>query len=231
MNPPAPVPQSVPLRAPWRVVVVEDHPLVREAIVDALNAEPDMVVVGQAGDGRAAVDEVLHQQPDLVVMDLFLPVLGGVEAIGQIKAAQPDTQVLVLTSATDETLFLTAMQAGATGYLIKDSERSALLEAVRQVAGGGTSVSPRMVAQLVAWLNHQALHPAEPLSEREREVLRLIGNGATNAQIAQQLGIGGSTVRTHLQHILDKLQLENRNQAMLYAIRTGLVTPEARPPL
>ena len=217
MNPTSP--------AVLRVVVVEDHPMVREAIVDALNAEPDMVVVGQAGNGRAAVDEVRQQRPDLVVMDLFLPVLSGVEAIEQIKAMQPSTQVLVLTSATDEALFLAAMQAGATGYLIKDSERSALLEAVRQVAGGATSVSPRMVARLVTYLNRQAAHQADPLSEREREVLRLIGSGATNVQIAQQLGLSGSTVRTHLQHILDKLGLENRNQAVLYAIRTGLVTP------
>jgi DNA-binding NarL/FixJ family response regulator len=199
--------------------------MVREAIVDALAAEPDMAVVGQAGDGRTAVSETLRLRPDVVVMDLFLPVQGGVEAIAQIKAALPGTQVLALTSATDEVLFLAAMHAGATGYLVKDSERSALLTAVRQVAGGATSVSPRMVAKLVAFLNRQADHQADPLSEREREVLRLIGGGATNVQIAQQLSLSGSTVRTHLQHILDKLGLENRNQAVLYAIRTGLVAP------
>jgi DNA-binding NarL/FixJ family response regulator len=200
--------------------------MVREAIADALAAEPDMVVVGQAGDGRRAVSEVLRLQPDVVVIDLFLPAQSGVEAIGQIKAALPATQVLVLTSATDETLFLAAMQAGATGYLVKDSERTDLLAAVRQVAGGGTLVSPRMVAGLVAQLSRQTGRPADALSEREREVLRLIGGGATNVQIAQQLGLSGSTVRTHLQHILDKLGLENRNQAVLYAIRTGLATPQ-----
>ena len=199
--------------------------MVREAIADALAAEPDMAVVGQAGDGRSAVDTVLCLQPDVVIMDLFLPVQGGVEAIGQIKAALPGTQVLALTSATDEALFLAAMQAGATGYLIKDSERADLLQAVRQVAGGGTSVSPRMVAKLVAYLNRQSAGQADTLSEREREILRLIGGGSTNGQIAQQLGISGSTVRTHLQLILDKLGLENRNQAVLYAIRTGLAAP------
>lgn len=208
-----------------RIVVVEDHPMVREAIADALAAEPDMVVVGQAGDGRSAVDMVLRLQPDVVVMDLFLPVQGGVEAIGEIKAALPGAQVLALTSATDEALFLAAMQAGATGYLIKDSERADLLQAVRQVAGGETSVSPRMVAKLLAYLNRQSAGQADTLSEREREILRLIGGGSTNGQIAQQLGISGSTVRTHLQHILDKLGLENRNQAVLYAIRTGLAAP------
>lgn len=208
-----------------RVVVVEDHPMVREAIADALAAEADIAVIGQAGDGRTAVSEVLRLQPDVVVMDLFLPVQGGVEAISQIKAALPNTQILALTSATDESLFLAAMHAGATGYLLKDSEREALLKAVREVADGATSVSPRMVGKLVAYLNRQTAGQADQLSEREREILRLIGSGATNPQIAQQLSISGSTVRTHLQHILEKLGLENRNQAVLYAIRTGLVTP------
>jgi len=213
------------ISSPLRVVVVEDHPMVREAIIDALSAEPDIVVVGQAGDGRSAVSEVLRLRPNVVLMDLFLPVQSGVEAIGQIKTALPAAEVLVLTSATDEALFLAAMQAGATGYLVKDSERADLLHALRQVAGGATSVSPRMVAKLVAYLNRQFTRQVDPLSEREREVLRLIGGGATNVQIAQQLKLSGSTVRTHLQHILDKLGLENRNQAVLYAIRTGLVAP------
>lgn len=210
-----------------RLVVVEDHPMVREAIVDALAAEADFVVVGQAGDGRTAVSEVVRLHPDVVVMDLFLPVQSGVEAIRAIKAVLPATAVLALTSATDEALFLAAMQAGATGYLVKDSERRALLDAVRQVADGATSVSPRMVAKLVAYLNRQTSGQADhQLSVRERDVLRLIGGGATNSQIAEQLAISGSTVRTHLQHILDKLGLENRNQAVLYAIRTGLVTAQ-----
>jgi DNA-binding NarL/FixJ family response regulator len=209
-----------------RVVVVEDHPMVREAIVDALGAEADMQVVGEAGDGRAAVAEVLRLRPDVVVMDLFLPLQGGVEAIQQIKAQAPEIMVLALTSATDEALFVAALQAGASGYLVKDSERGALLAAVREVARGNTSISPRMVAKLVAHVNRQAGGQADPLSERELEILRLIGSGATNQEIGQKLQVSGSTVRTHLQHILEKLGLENRNQAVLYAIRIGLVTPD-----
>jgi DNA-binding NarL/FixJ family response regulator len=209
-----------------RIVVVEDHPLVREAIVDALDAETDMQVVGEAGDGRAAVAEVLRLRPDVVVMDLFLPQQGGVEAIQQIKAHAPQIKVLALTSATDEALFVAALQAGASGYLVKDSERSALLTAVREIAQGNTSISPRMVGKLVAHVNRQGGAQAEPLSERELQILRLIGSGATNQEIAQQLQVSGSTVRTHLQHILGKLGLENRNQAVLYAIRIGLVTPD-----
>jgi DNA-binding NarL/FixJ family response regulator len=217
---------SVEDSAPLRIVVVEDHPLVREAIVDALNAEADMQVVGGAGDGQAAVAEVLRLVPDVVVMDLFLPQQGGVEAILQIKTQAPQIAVLALASATDEALFVAALQAGASGYLVKDSERSALLAGVREVARGNTSISPRMVAKLVAHVNRQAGAQAEPLSERELQILRLIGRGATNQEIAQRLKVSGSTVRTHLQHILGKLGLENRNQAVLYAIRIGLVAPD-----
>jgi DNA-binding NarL/FixJ family response regulator len=208
-----------------RVVVVEDHPMVREAIVEALAAEPDLKVVGQAGDGLAAVGETLRLCPDVVVMDLFLPLQGGVEAIHQIKAQRPEVMVLALTSATDEALFLAALQAGASGYLVKDSERRALLKAVRDVARGETAIAPRMVGKLVAHLNRAAGSGPEPLSEREREILRLVGEGATNQEIAARLQVGGSTVRTHMQHILEKLGLENRNQAVLYAIRTGLAGP------
>ncbi len=210
---------------PLRVIVVEDHPMVREAIIDALAGEADMVVVGQAGDGLQAVSETLRLCPDVVVMDLLLPVQGGVEAIRQIKAQRPAVKVLALTSGTDEALFLAAMQAGAGGYLVKDSQRHDLLHAVREVALGNSSISPRMMAKLVSHLSRQAGEQTDPLSEREREILRLIGSGATNQEIAQHLQVSGSTVRTHLQHILEKLGLENRNQAVLYAIRTGLTAP------
>jgi DNA-binding NarL/FixJ family response regulator len=155
-------------------------------------------------------------------MDLFLPELSGVKAIQEIKAQRPAIKVLALTSATDDALFFAALQAGAGGYLVKDSERDALLTAVREVARGNTSISPRMVAKLVSHLNRQAGPAVDQLSERELEILRFIGSGATNQEIAQQLQLSGSTVRTHLQHILDKLGLENRNQAVLYAVRTGL---------
>jgi DNA-binding NarL/FixJ family response regulator len=216
---------STDLPVPLRIMVVEDHPMVREAIVDALAAEADMQVVGEAADGKAAVAEALRLCPDVIIMDLLLPVQGGVEAILQIKAQIPNSKILALTSATDEALFLAALQAGATGYLVKDSERSALLSAVREVARGNTSISPRMVAKLVAHLSRQTGGQSDQLSEREREILRLIGSGRTNQEIAQLLQVSGSTVRTHLQHILDKLGLENRNQAVLYAIRIGLATP------
>ncbi len=131
------------------VVVVEDHPIVREAVIAALDNEVDMRVVGQAADGVTAVAEVLRCRPDVVVMDLFLPGQGGIAAITAIKEQAPHVQILALTSATDETVFLAALQAGATGYLIKDSQRHDLIRAVREVARGINAVTPRMAGALV----------------------------------------------------------------------------------
>lgn len=204
-----------------RVLVVEDHPIVREAVSAAIDDEDDMEVVGQAADGIAAVDEAARCQPDVVVMDLFLPGQGGVEAIAQIKQARPRVRVLALTSSTDETVFLAALQAGATGYLVKDSQRHDLLEAVRQVARGINAVTPRMAGKVARRIT-EGYTLAEALTDREREVLRLIGEGATNHEIAERLFLGESTVRTHIQHVQEKLKIENRNQLMLYALRTGL---------
>ncbi len=204
-----------------RVLVVEDHPIVREAVSAAIDDEDDMEVVGQAADGIAAVEEAARCQPDVVVMDLFLPRQGGVEAIAQIKQTQPRVRVLALTSSTDETVFLAALQAGATGYLVKDSQRRDLLEAVRQVAQGINAVTPRMAGKVARRITDGYVL-AEALTEREREVLRLIGEGATNHEIAEKLFLGESTVRTHIQHLQEKLEIDNRNQLMLYALRTGM---------
>lgn len=207
--------------APITIVVVEDHPIVREALIAALENEADMRVVGQAADGVAAVAEVLRCQPLVVVMDLFLPGQGGIAAITAIKEQAPHVQILALTSATDETVFLAALQAGAIGYLIKDSQRRDLLDAVRQVAQGVSTVTPRMAGALVRRIATGYTLPAA-LTAREREILRLVGSGATNHEIATQLVVGESTVRTHIQHLQEKLGFENRNQLVLYAVRVGL---------
>lgn len=203
------------------VVVVEDHPIVREAVVAAIDNEPDLCVVGEAGDGFAAVEVVLRRRPQVVIMDLFLPGQGGVAAITILKEKLPQVNILALTSATDETIFLAALQAGATGYLTKDSQRSDLLAAVRQVARGERMVTPRMAGTLVHRVADGYILP-DALTEREREILRLIGAGATNREIANQLVVGESTVRTHIQHLQEKLGIENRNQLVLYAVRIGL---------
>lgn len=215
--------QDSPQRAsaPITIVVVEDHPIVREALIAALENEADMRVVGQAADGVSAVAEVLRCQPMVVVMDLFLPGQGGIAAITAIKEQAPQVQILALTSATDESVFLAALQAGATGYLIKDSQRRDLIHAVRDVAQGISAVTPRMAGALVRRIATGGALPAA-LTEREREILRLVGGGATNHEIAERLVVGESTVRTHIQHLQEKLGLSNRNQLVLYAVRVGL---------
>lgn len=207
--------------APITVVVVEDHPIVREAVVVALENEVDIRVIGQAADGVNAVAEVLRCRPHVVVMDLFLPGQGGIAAITAIKEQAPRVQILALTSATDETVFLAALQAGATGYLIKDSQRRDLIDAVRAVAQGVSAVTPRMAGALVRRVAEGYSLPGA-LTEREREILRLVGSGATNHAIAAQLVVGESTVRTHIQHLQEKLGFDNRNQLVLYAVRVGL---------
>jgi len=164
---------------------------------------------------------VLRCQPDVVVMDIFLPAQSGIAAITAIKEQAPHVHILALTSATDETVFLAALQAGATGYLIKDSQRRDLIEAVRQVAQGIRTVTPRMAGALVHRVAEGYVLP-EALTERERTILRLIGVGATNHEIAEQLVVGESTVRTHVQHLQQKLGFDNRNQLTLYAVRIGL---------
>ena len=212
--------------APIRIVVVEDHPIMRDAVIAAIETEADMRVVGQAADGYAAVSAVLHHQPDVVLMDLFLPGQGGVAAITAIKAQAPRVQVLALTSATDETVFLAALQAGATGYLIKESQRRELIEAVRLVAQGITAVAPQFASALVRRVASNYVLP-DALTERERVILHQIGAGATNHEIAQQLVVSESTVRTHVQHLEQKLGLENRNQLVLFAVRVGLAATSA----
>lgn len=207
-----------------RIVVIEDHPLMREAVVAAIDTEADMQVVGQADDGIAAVAEVIRCQPDVVIMDLFLPGQGGIAAITEIKEKLPLVQILALTSATDDALFLAALQAGATGYLVKDSHRGALVQAVRQVAQGISTITPRMSTTLVQCFVDGYVLP-ESLTEREREILSLIGAGATNHEIAERLFMAESTIRTHTQHLYGKLGLETRTQLALYAMRVGLVAP------
>ena len=217
---------SQPAAAPITIVVVEDHPIVRDAVVAALENEADMRVIGQAADGVTAVAEVLRCRPHVVVMDLFLPGQGGIAAIAAIKEQAPRVQILALTSATDETVFLAALQAGATGYLIKDSQRRDLIEAVRLVAQGLTAVAPQFTSALVRRVASSYVLP-EALTERERVILHLIGAGATNHEIAQQLVVSESTVRTHIQHLEQKLGLENRNLLVLYAVQVGLAAASA----
>ncbi len=208
-----------------RVLVVDDHPLMREALCAAIADERDMQVVGEATNGEEAVAQARALKPDVTVMDLFMPGKDGLGAIAEIKAENPAARLIALTSSTDEDLVLAAIQAGALGYLLKDSQRVELLRAIREVSRGNTFLPPPVAQKLANSVRKRPPDQpplVEPLTERELEVLKLIGQGASNRQIAQTLGVSEGTIRTHVHNILGKLNLENRNQALLYAVRQGI---------
>jgi NarL family two-component system response regulator LiaR len=209
-----------------RVLVADDHAIVRKGIRALLATEPDIEVVGEAENGREAVIEVEKLQPDVILMDLVMPEMDGVEAIHRITARQPEARTLVLTSfAADDKVF-PAIKAGALGYLLKDSSPEELVQAIHQVYRGESSLHPAIARKLLQELSHPSERPPtpEPLTEREVEVLRLIARGQSNQEIADQLVISEATVRTHVSNILGKLHLASRTQAALYALREGLAS-------
>lgn len=188
----------------------------------------DIAVVGEAGDGRQAVEEAARHAPQVILMDLNLPEIDGVEAIRRILAAQPTIGIVVLTGADMEAEVLPAIRAGALGYLAKTSQRQEFLEAIREVSRGEAWLPPRLTLKLLA---HLQTPPAgagtqSPLTDRESEVLALLARGWSNRRIAGKLAIAEVTVRTHVSHLLDKLGVSNRVEAALHALRLGLVVPE-----
>jgi NarL family two-component system response regulator LiaR len=221
-----------------RILVVDDHSIVRRGICALLATEPDLQVVGEAENGQDAMAQAARLRPDVVLMDLVMPGIDGLEAIRHIAARQPKVRMLVLTSFAGDDKVFAAIQAGALGYLLKDSGPEQLVQAIRQVHSGQAALHPIIARRLIQELAYP-LEPAsglEQLTEREVQVLRLIGAGQTNREMAAHLGVGEATVRTHVSHILAKLQLDSRTQAALYALREGLAslhptagtTPDAR---
>lgn len=209
-----------------RVLIADDHTLVRKGICALLATEPGIEVVGEAGDGREAVEKAVRLKPDLVLMDLILPEMDGIEAIRRIAAKRNGTRILVLTSFTGDDKVFPALKAGAAGYLLKDSSPEDLIRAIRQVKSGESWLHPtiaRRVLQELSQPNARSAPAREALTDRELEVLRLLARGCSNREIAENLVIGEATVRTHVSSILRKLQLASRTQAALYAIRGGLV--------
>lgn len=216
-----------------RVVLVEDHEIVRKGILGLLAVRPEIEVVGEAATGVEAVEVTIRTSPDVVVMDLLMPELDGVEAIKQILARRPDTRILVLTSfATDDRVF-PAIKAGALGYLLKDSGPDTLLDAIRQVGRGESSLHPAIARKVLQELAGPQRGPKtpDPLTEREVEVLRLIARGMSNQGIARTMIITDATVKTHVSTILSKLHLASRTQAALYALREGLATLDDSAPV
>ena len=213
---------------PIRVLLADDHIMVREGTRRILEREPDLEVVGEAGDGRETIDLVAETHPDVVVMDISMPVMNGIEATKGIKRLLPQTAVLVLTAYDDDEYVFDGLRAGALGYLLKDVHSEKLLEAIRAAARGESFLQPSVAAKVVAEFSRLADHPSgeeliEPLSEREREVLQLLSSGASNREIAEVLVIAQGTVKNHVTSILGKLGVRDRTQAAIKARELGLV--------
>jgi len=212
---------------PIRVLVADDHAIVRKGIRALLATEPGIQVVGEAQNGQQAIDCASQMQPDVILMDLVMPEMDGIVATQHITARQPGTRILVLTSfATDDKIF-PAIKAGALGYLLKDSGPHELVQAIHQVYRGESSLHPQVARKLLEEIsNPQQTHPPtpDPLTQREVQVLRLVAQGQSNRDIAEQLVISEATARTHVSNILSKLHLASRTQAALYALREGLAS-------
>jgi NarL family two-component system response regulator LiaR len=209
-----------------RVLVADDHIIVRRGIRALLETEPNIEVAGEAENGLEAVAEAERLQPDVILMDLVMPEMDGIEAIRRITASQPEARILVLTSfAADDKVF-PAIKAGALGYLLKDSGPDELVGAIHQVYRGESSLHPTIARKLLQELSRPLEQPPspEPLTEREVEVLQLVARGQSNQEIAEMLVISEATARTHVSHILRKLHLASRTQAALYALREGLAS-------
>jgi len=203
-----------------RLLIVDDHPVVRDGLHGMLDGQADFDVVGEAGDGVEAVNLVETLKPDIVLMDLRMPVMDGVAALGEIKARSPEVQVLVLTTYDSDADILPAIEAGAAGYLLKDSSRQELYDGIRAAAGGETVLAPAVAARLVGKMRAPA---EEQLSSREVEVLQLVAEGESNSDIAQQLHISQATVKSHLVNIFGKLGVSDRTAAVTSALRKGIL--------
>jgi DNA-binding NarL/FixJ family response regulator len=209
-----------------KVVICDDQAIVRDGLELLLKLEKDIEVVGLAQDGAEAVDQVAAHHPDLVLMDLMMPGMNGVEATRRIHAQFPDTRVLVLTTYDDDAWVFDAIRAGAAGYLLKDTPREKVIEALRGTVAGKAFIDPAVAGKLLDQATSRQVHPTtqitEKLTEREIDVLRLIAHGLNNAEIAARLHLSEGTVRNHISAIFSKLEVADRTQAAILAIRHGL---------
>jgi DNA-binding NarL/FixJ family response regulator len=217
-----------------RVLVADDHALFRDSLRNLLIAH-DIEVVGEAGNGREAVEKAWHLKPDIVLMDLAMPEMDGLEATRRLAAELPDIKVIVLTASDDDSKLFEAIKSGAKGYLLKDLKADRFLELLRGVEKGEPALSPALARKLLQEFAHgrgaktEARSP-DALTDREQEVLELMGQGVTsNRQMARSLGVSENTVKFHIRNILDKLHLHNRAEVVAYAFRQGLLDPEADP--
>jgi two-component system, NarL family, response regulator LiaR len=210
-----------------KVLIVDDHQVVRQGLRTFLDLHEDIQVVGEAGDGVMAVELARQLKPDVVLMDLVMPRLDGIAATTQIKALGTGIRVIALTSFAEDDKVFPAIQAGASSYLLKDVSPDALVEAIRAVYQGEARLHPEVMRKLMAQVTRQVKsdksEPAAQLTERENEVIRLVAQGKSNREIAQDLVISEKTAKAHVSNILGKLGLEDRTQMAIYAIKNGLV--------
>ncbi|GAA4980546.1 response regulator transcription factor [Kineococcus glutinatus] len=208
-----------------RVLVVDDHPVVRAGLEGMLEVEDDVEVVGTAADGAEALVRVAAQAPDVVLMDLRMPGVDGAAATERIRAEHPGTRVLVLTTYDTDADIVRAVSAGASGYLLKDTPRAQLVDAVRAASRGETVLAPGVAARLVARMRRP---PVEALTPRELQVLAAVARGCTNAEVGRELHIGEATVKTHLLRVFAKLGVDDRTRAVTAAMELGLLPPPTR---
>ena len=208
-----------------QVLIADDHSVVRQGLRMFLSSDPELEIVGEARDGAEAVRLARQLRPDVVLMDLLMPVMDGIAATAAIRREVPATEVVALTSVLEDAAVVDAVRAGAIGYLLKDTDAHELRRAIKAAAAGQVHLSPQAAARLLREVRTPE-KSAEPLTERETDVLRLLAQGKTNKEIARELHIAEQTVKTHVSHVLDKLEVPSRTQAALYAIRVGLVSPQ-----
>jgi len=208
-----------------RVLIADDHAVVRQGLRTFLDLQADIDVVGEAADGEEAVAAAQEHAPDVILLDLAMPVLDGIGALRRLRETTPAARVIVLTSFGEDERLFTALRAGATGYLLKDVEPAELVRAIRTAHAGQSSLSPAVAARVIEELASGGRRGAvDSLTPRELEVLCLIARGRSNKRIALELGVAEKTVKTHVSHVLAKLGLSDRTQAALYAVRAGLVS-------
>jgi DNA-binding NarL/FixJ family response regulator len=214
-------------RAPARLLIADDHELARLGLAGALSGERGLQVVGQARDGQEAVELCQQLKPDLVLMDIRMPRMDGLAATGEIVRRCPQTSVIMVTMQEDPEYLIEALKVGASGYLLKDSGKPEIVGAIRQVLSGESLLNAGLVADLLQRLDHDARPrpgpPSHALSERELEVLRLLVAGKTNREIARDLILSVSTVKTHVEHVIAKLDVADRTQAAVKATRLGII--------
>jgi DNA-binding NarL/FixJ family response regulator len=207
-----------------KILVVDDHPIVRRGIRQILAETTDLHVGGEAANAPEVIERVSQERWDVVVLDISLPGGSGLDLIGEIRRLRPEARVLILTVSSEEQYAVRALRAGASGFLTKESAPDKLVEAVRNIAGGGRYVSPELAEALASLLAGDATGPVhERLSNREFEILKLIGSGRTVSQIAEELGLSVKTISTHRTRILHKMSMKTNAELTHYVVRTGLV--------